>query len=788
MQRTVETLKYDFKFKKFEPDALPQGVFEKEYDDSAWQNVRVPHDWGIEGEFSAENDPTITIVKEDGMVKETVMTGWNGGLPVVGMGVYRKWLKIEKAERVFLELDGIMWESKIYLNGKEMGGYHFGYGSYEVELTDAVDFEGENLLAILAIVRPNAGRWYTGAGIYRNIRLVRKGEEHIKYNGAWIRQVYCDKKLAVVDITLETSGVETFTAEITAPNGEVASYTSEGESLIFNIEDPALWDINAPNLYKAKITLPQGDSIEIPFGVRMVEFTKEGFFLNGRYLQMKGVCMHHDLGMLGAAINRSALKRQLEILRGMGVDSIRTSHNPPAPELLELCDEMGFLVMDEFFDEWTKEKVKNGYTPWFKEHAKEDAIAVIKRDRNHPSVIMWSSGNEVRDQGEKDGWKWAKMLYDTCHATDPTRPVTNGVNSSNAAFANHLTFYMDIVGLNYHPQRYGEYLEKYPEKLFIGSETESCVSTRGVYHLPAKIDIPAKVQKDLAVSAYELSAPSWAYYPERELAAQKDHPSIMGEFIWTGFDYMGEPTPYYTEWPSRSSYFGVVDLAGLPKNRYYCYRAAWTDIPTLHLFPHWNWEGHEGENVPVHAYTNFEEAELFVNGISQGKRRYWEEPHGEDNKKADQGAHLGRYRMMWDDVIYQPGEITIVAYQNGEEKMRKTVKTAGAPHHIELTAYKGGLVADGEDFEFITASILDAEGNLCPHASDRLTFKVEGAAEIYATDAGDQRECECFLRPDKKALAGMLVAAVRSKKEGGKVEITCSADGLLDGVITLESK
>jgi len=587
---------------------------------------------------------------------------------------------------------------------------------------------------------------------------------------------------------VESTGADTFTAEITAPNGEVATYTAEGDNLIFDIEDPILWDVAAPNLYKAKITLPQGDSVEIPFGVRICEFTKEGFFLNGRYLQMKGVCMHHDLGMLGAAMNRSALKRQLEILRGMGVDSIRTSHNPPAPELLELCDEMGFLVMDEFFDEWTKAKVKNGYTKWFNTHAKEDAVAVIKRDRNHPSVIMWSSGNEVRDQNMEDGWKRAKMLYDLCHATDPTRPVTNGFNFYVDSFANHLAFYTDIVGLNYHPHRYDRLLEAFPEKLFIGSETESCVSTRGVYHLPAKIDIPAAKQEDLAVSAYELSAPSWAYYAERELAAQKDHPFVMGEFIWTGFDYMGEPTPYYTEWPSRSSYFGVIDLAGLPKNRYYCYRSAWTDIPTLHIFPHWNWEGHEGENVPVHAYTNYEEAELFVNGISQGKRRYWDGPHGEDEKKADKGAHLGRYRMMWDDVIYQPGEITIVAYEGGEERMRKTVKTAGAPHHIELTAYKGGLTADGEAMEFITASILDAEGNLCPHANHRLTFKVEGAAEFIGTDAGDQREVEGFFHPDKKALAGMLVCGIRSTKESGNVTVSCFGEGFEECKITLESK
>ncbi|MBQ6824293.1 MAG: DUF4982 domain-containing protein [Clostridia bacterium] len=798
MNRTVEPLKNDFKFHKLEwQSPLPEGIFSPEFNDAAWRTVRVPHDWGIEGEFDVENDPYMGSIIEDGQKKPRIHTGRTGGLPIVGAGVYRKWVEIAPADRVFLELDGVMWQSEVYCNGVKVGGYHFGYGSYEVELTEAVRFGEKNLIAIYAEVPPTAGRWYSGGGLYRNLRLIRKDNEHIKYNGIWVRRRYADRFRAMMDLSVETEGEVPFTAEVTAPNGTVTAYEPYCGTLLLEIKHPAFWDVDAPNLYTVTVTLPSGDSQTVRFGIRNCAFTKEGFFLNGRYLKMNGVCMHHDLGMLGAAVNTAALRRQIEIMKGMGVNAWRTSHNPPAPELLELCDEMGILVMDEFFDEWEIPKVDNGYAAHFAAHAVEDVTSIVRRDRNHPSVIMWSIGNEVREQNAPDGGRnHARLLYDATHAADPTRPITAGLNrfpygyEPTDTLGNQVPYFCDVVGINYKPHLYEKLREEYPEMLLVGAETASCVSSRGTYHFPPKVIINSDDirHEDLTVCSYEMHSSKWACYAEYELAAQRDCPYVMGEFIWTGFDYLGEPTPYYHQWPSRSSYFGVVDLAGLPKNRYYCYRSAWTDLPTLHIFPHWSWAGKEGETVPIHIYTNYDEVELFVNGISQGKRRHAtvEEcaPRPEDKQG---GSHVKRFRLMWEDVIYQPGEITAIAYKNGKEMERKTVKTAGEPHHIELSAYKEGLTADGEDVNFITASIVDAEGNLCPHAANRLTFTVEGAA-LIGTDAGDQRETESILRPDKKALGGLLVCGIRALEKAGPVTVACGGEGLLPATLTLQTK
>jgi beta-galactosidase len=392
---------------------------------------------------------------------------------------------------------------------------------------------------------------------------------------------------------------------------------------------------------------------------------------------------------------------------------------------------------------------------------------------------MWSIGNEIVEQMREDGWRVAKLLYDATKALDPTRPTTAGCNFYPECFDNKIALTVDIAGLNYKPQRYKEVREKYPDIILLGSETESCVSTRGCYDLPAKIVIGDPSNDNLTVSDYGLCAPPWAYYAERELAIQEDCPDVLGEFVWTGFDYLGEPTPYYDAWPSRSSYFGVVDLAGLPKNRYYAYRVAWSELPTLHIFPHWNFEGREGEVVPVHIYSSYEEVELFINGVSQGRRR-------RKTGGFEPWDEIERFRLVWQDTVYTPGEVLAVAYEGGREVARKAIRTAGEPYRIELSAYYKKLSADGESLNFITAKILDKDGNLCPKADNRLTFTAEGGVCVYATDAGDQRECETFLRPDKKALCGMLVASVKSCGKAEKATVYCSADGLISGSVAFE--
>ena len=777
MRKTV-FLKDDFRFKRYPLGEADENSFLPEFDDSDWKIVSVPHDFGIEGEFSVDNDVSYEKYEHDGITEQVLRTGRTGGLPIVGDGVYRRWLDIDEIDSLSLEFDGVMSESEVYLNGVRVGGCHYGYLSFEVDITDHAKI-GKNLLAVRSRVPSDSSRWYTGAGIYRNVRLVNKPKEHILYNGVFVKQISASHESCELEISVECVGCSGFNAKITSPYGEITELKSEESSVLLKIDNPTLWDVNSPRLYTAEIRVASGDCVSVRFGVRSIEFKKDGFFLNGRYLKMRGACMHHDMGMIGTAVNRSALIRQIEILIGMGVNAIRTSHNPPSPELLDLCDEYGILVMDEFFDEWIKPKVTNGYANHFREYAISDVQAIVKRDRNHPSVIMWSIGNEIGEQMDPDGWRVAKLLHDATKSLDHTRPTTAGCNMYPECFDNKIALTVDIAGLNYKPHRYKEVREKYPDIILLGSETESCVSTRGCYDLPADIVIGDPSNDELTVSDYGLCAPPWAYYAERELAIQEDCPDVLGEFVWTGFDYLGEPTPYYSAWPSRSSYFGVVDLAGLPKNRYYAYKVAWSDLPTLHVFPHWNFEGHEGEVVPVHVYSSYEEIELFINGISQGRRR-------RKTSGSEPWEQVERFRLVWSDIVYTPGEVLAIAYNGGKEVARKVVRTAGEPYKIELSAYYDKLCADGESFNFITAKILDKDGNPCPKANDRLTFAAEGGAYVYATDAGDERECETFLRPDKKALCGMLVACVKSNGEAGKATVSCSADGLISDTITFE--
>ena len=802
MERFREKLAYGYKFCLYPDGTADEAVYTPAYDDSAWQDIRVPHDWAADGEFLITNDASYREVAADGVTRPIDHSGRTGALPIVGLGVYRRWIDIaaeDEGKAITIEFDGVMWDSHIYVNGKHVHFNHFGYKSFSVDITDAVEYGKPNLIAVGASVYEDCSRWYPGAGIFRNVYLVKKAAQHINFNGIWLRQLEVANGHANFELSVDYTGPESlkFKADILDPAGEKVCEAAHGTYLgelsdIFTINDVQLWDIDTPNLYTAVVSLvDEDDNIldteTVKFGARNFEFTVEnGFFLNGKHVKLNGVCNHHDLGSLGAAVNVAALRRQLRLMREMGVNSIRTSHNPPSPELLNLCDELGFVVMDEFFDEWYIPKVANGYAKYYREHAAEDVVDVIRRDRNHPSVIMWSIGNEINEQGDKEGWRAAKFLSELCHRTDPTRPTTAGFNNTWAAFKNHLAEFVDIVGVNYKPHHYEEFHRDHPLMKLIGTETASCVSTRDVYTLPAEIAIPCRKLDDLTVSAYELEAPGWAYYAEREFVAQDDLPYVAGEYVWTGLDYLGEPTPYYSEWPSRSSYFGIVDIAGIPKNRFYGYRAHWTDTPTLHIFPHWNWAGMEGQIVPVHVYTNYHSVELFVNGKSYGIHT-----HADKSASADKGmGEVARYRLMWNHVVYEPGEVKAVAYdEKGNAVAESVVLTAGAPAKIALSADRDAISADGDDLVYITASVVDENGTVCPLADNRLFFSVFGDGELLTTDNGDQRETESFARHDKKVLAGKVVACVRSiKDQPGKLTLKVIADGIGASEIDIDVK
>ena len=787
MSREVSILKYGYRFKQYDIGRTdPQSVMVA-FDDSEWATVRVPHDWAITGVFDEKHDPRERHKPTaDGL--PVIYTGTTGGLPTVGEGVYRLWIEVppDAADKdITLEFDGVMWQSTVYCNGKKVGGCHFGYQSFEVDVTDFVRCGESNLIAVHVVLKENCGRWYSGAGIFRNVRLVYKNKKHIAYHGVWLRQLAVGKECAIFEANVDAVGGDGCKKSVTVydrSGQSVCSIEFTGDCDLFTVPHPALWDVTDPAMYRAEVTLYDEDrgvvdTVTVKFGIRVSEFTRDGYFLNGRRLKIQGVCMHHDLGSLGAAVNVAALRRQIAILKEMGVNSIRTSHNPPTPELLDLCDENGILVMDEFFDEWLEPKVKNGYANDFAEHAVQDVRDVIKRDRNHPCVILWSIGNEIGEQMLPDGWRIAKLLAEATKAADPTRQVTFGLNNHMSALAHHLVHYVDVVGLNYKPRSYREWHEQFPDMILLGSETASCVSTRDVYHFPACVDQPATQYGDLTASAYELSSQSWAYYAERELAAQVDCPFVAGEYVWTGFDYLGEPTPYLNKWPSRSSYFGAVDLAGLKKNRFYLYQSAWTNETVLHVFPHWTWNGREGKNVPVHVFTNLPKAELFVNGESQGERTH------ESTNEID------RFRMRWDDVIYQPGQIKVIGYDFcGDPVAEKVIKTAGEAHRVELSCDRDVIAADGDDLCYVTATVVDKDGTPCMK-EQRLTFSVSGNVEFLTTDAGDQRETESFYRPDKMTLGSRLVACVRSiKGVTGEVTINCGGEGLITGSITIMTK
>ena len=747
--------------------------------------LNLPHDWGVEQPFLQENP------------------GETGKLAWWGQAVYSKTLSVSAEDLqkdLRLEVDGAFSNAKVYVNGAEAGGWPYGYASWAVELNPFVR-EGDNLIEIKLDNKPESSRWYPGGGIYRNVWLTRSAKTAVAHWGTFVKADI--RGTVTIDITLKTD--KPLMAKVTtcilgtSAQAVTESPVYDGRVLTqtLEVEDPRLWYTDRPALYVARTTVETENGVDVydtPFGFRELEWREDGFYLNGWKTFLKGVCLHHDAGALGAVWNEDAWVRRLQMLKAMGCNAIRCSHNPPAPELLDLCDKMGFLVMDELTDTWTWPKKENGYATLFDEWAEKDLVAMIRRDRNHPSVILWSIGNECGEQGDPTRWWIPQMLTDICHREDPTR-LTSAGNDNPWAASQPYAATIDVYGFNYKPHLYEEFVRNHPGQPVIGSETASCISTRGYYRFPVEQEKGKgwSMEAPFQVSSYDLYAPGWASKPDYEWQYEDAVPQCAGEFVWTGYDYLGEPTPFnmdpsvltnfHTEeekeafkkmvagWgqtiaevplPSRSSYFGIIDLAGFPKDRYYLYQARWRpNLPMAHILPHWTWPGREGQVTPVHVYSSGDEAELFVNGKSYGRI------------KKD------GYRFVWDQVVYRPGTVDVIVYKNGQLWARDRVCTAG-----KASMLLASVDYAGEDLSFVTVDVADREGNLVPDADHLLTFSVKGPAQLVATDAGDPTSHVPFYSPSLPAFHGKASVIVRRTGEG-PITVVCSAKGLKKAAIGL---
>ena len=787
-----------------------------DYDDSRWQQVTVPHDWAIYGPFSIQNDRQKVAIAQDGQKEAMEHAGRTGGLPFVGVGWYR--LDFEapafaKGKKATLVFDGAMSHARVYVNGKEAGYWPYGYNTFYLDVTPYLNAEGKNTLAVRLENEVESSRWYPGAGLYRNVHLIVNEEAHIPMWGTQLTTPVVEDNFARVH--LNTSWVMPegkspssyrIVTEIKDADGKVVSKESKQltdfDNQIFSqefvVEKPMLWTPDTPYLYIAESKVYEGNTLKdesvTPFGIRSIEVIPDkGFFLNGKKTVFKGVCNHHDLGPLGAAVNDAAIRRQIRILKDMGCNAIRTSHNMPAPELVKACDEMGMMLMVETFDEWKTAKCENGYHKEFDQWVEKDLVNVLRHYRNNPSVVMWCVGNEVPDQWNGDrGPKLSRYLQDICHREDPTRPVTQGMDAPDAVINNNMAAVMDVAGFNYRPHKYQEAYKKLPQQIILGSETASTVSSRGIYKFPVTRAWMKKYD-DHQSSSYDVEHCGWSNLPEDDFIQHEDLPYCIGEFVWTGFDYLGEPTPYYTDWPSHSSLFGIIDLAGLPKDRYYLYRSHWNkEKETLHILPHWNWKGREGEVTPVFVYTNYPSAELFINGKSQGKRT--KDLSVTVYNSADSVSMMSlkrqqRYRLMWMDTKYEPGTVKVVAYdENGKAVAEKEIHTAGKPHHIELVPDRRMLQADGKDLCFVTVKVVDKDGNLCPEATDEIRFKVKGTGVYCAGANGNPASLESFQIPRMKVFSGMMTAVIQTTDKAGAIVLEATGSGLKKATLTVESK
>ena len=766
-------------------------------DDPVWQDVTIPHDWAISGPFDRANDLQEVIVVQNGESEPTWKTGRSGGLPWMGKGHYYTRVKVNKDKFYTLVFDGAMSHADVYVNGEEMVYWPYGYNTFDCYILpqlitgDSVDID------VFLENKPQQSRWYPGAGLYRNVHLVETHPIHIPTFGVLIRTPKVSKEFAQVTVDVELqNGVD----EISVQNSDISIQTdilykgkvvatAEGQQGVAEVNNPQLWSPETPNLYTARTRVYRSqellDEVETRFGIRAIAYTPEhGFQLNGETRKFKGVCNHHDLGPLGAAIHKDALRHQIAMLKQMGCDAIRTSHNMPAPELVELCDEMGMMMMIEPFDVWNWGKTENDYNKEFNEWWKWDITNMVKHYRNNACVMLWSSGNEVWNQVLPDGIEIVTKLQELFHQLDPTRPVTNGMDQAMYVIHNGFGAAVELPGFNYRTSRYEEGYENLPQKMILGSETASTVSSRGVYKIPAVIQPDAKYP-DNQSSGYDVEYCAWSGLPEQDFQLQDDYNWTLGQFVWTGFDYLGEPSPYDTDaWPSHSSYFGIIDLASLPKDRFWLYRSQWNkEEPTLHVLPHWNWS--EGDLVPIFCYTSYPSSELFVNGKSYGRLRHATPEETERLKAGEQikgvsampkvgdfippvwGSQpcpelLPRYRLMWFDVPFEAGQIEVVAYDaDGKEAARETIRTAGEPHH--LTAVWANETESPEELCYITLRVEDKDGNLCPAAANLIRYEGEG---FVATANGDAASLDSFVQPEMHAFAGQCTFILRKGSKG----------------------
>ena len=790
-------------------------------DQQTWQNVCVPHDWAIAGPFDKKWDLQKVRIEQNGEKEATEKSGRSGALPWIGEGHYKRNIQIPAGcKHAELMFDGAMAEPTVYLNGQKAGYWAYGYNTFRVDITPMMK-AGDNLLEVHLKNVEESSRWYPGAGIYRPVKLIITGDDRIDPWKTFIRTTQLCDRQAVVDVTVGTGSPlaahQGFEIEVRDAKGKLVGHehcseiSNSGEAnLSFTIQEPHPWSPETPYLYTAHIKYMQNgqllDEVKQKFGIRTVKVSKEGGFqLNGVTRKIKGVCLHHDLGPLGAAVNKAALIRQIKTMKDMGCDAIRTSHNMPSQMQMDICDSLGMMVMAESFDMWLYPKCKNGYARFFEDWWKKDIENLILANRNHPSIIMWSIGNEIPEQGSAQGKEISENLQNACHSLDPTRPVTQGLDHAEASIKSGVATTMDVPGFNYRVHKYQNSIGQLPQGFLLGSETASTVSSRGVYKFPVEVtdnsqyaswapsyDPQAILKADGQCSSYDLEYCSWSNLPDDDWVWQDDKDWVIGEFVWTGYDYLGEPTPYDEYWPSRSSYFGICDLAGLPKDRYWLYRSRWNkDEHTIHLLPHWTWglskkdKGNRiGKVTPVYCYTDYPTGELFVNGKSQGKI------------SKNPAERLDRYRLRWNNVKYEPGEVKVVVYDaQGNKAGEQTVKTAGKPAALKLEAWTQNsslptphsslptphsplLKPNGDDLAFITVSLTDADGTLIPQADDQLTFEVTGAGSFEAVCNGDATSLESFKSPTMKLFNGQLVVVVRSAKETGTLTLKVTDEKL----------